>query len=271
MISTLKIATWNILHGTFREDILEGLYFLITKAGTGVICLQEAETRHAGNILAFLEEKGLAFWKLEALEAKPTGAELIVLYDSTCLRIVGPPQLWLMPVLAKKPLLQRMFGRKGVPYIQRAAMATNFLLGGKPIRITTAHLAFEGGVAHCKHQLNTLAKIFRGSSVEREVLCGDFNTTSFLPGENWRKQKVVEQALGPDFVNANPKLPWSFSLATIDPNEPMAFLRHVPPWIRKRLRSRTDYVFGKGMRVAGGEAFDLAGSDHRAVIGTFEA
>jgi len=270
MNSNLKIATWNILHGTFKEDILEGLYFLIAKAGADVICLQEAETRHTGSILAFLKEKGLGQWQLEAMEAKPTGAELIILYNGSRLTLQGNPQLWHMPVLPNKPFLQRMFGRKGIPYVQRAAMATNFLLDGKPIRIVTAHLAYEGGLRHRRKQLSTLGAMLRKTPVEREVLCGDFNTTSFLPGQNWQEQRIVQESLGPDFVNANTDLSWSFSLATIDHTEPVAFLRHIPLWIRKRLRSRMDYVLGRGLRLADGEAFDLRGSDHRAVAGTFE-
>ena len=99
------------------------------------------------------------------------------------------------------------------------------------------------------------------------IVAGDFNTLAPRALRHVH-EKRVEQALGPQYINALPRLSWSYDTSHADPGDGLGFL----PKLHRagvRFRARLDYIFATNVSVTSSAMHDLPGSDHRPLIAAF--
>lgn len=261
-MTTLTCATYNILHGYHRSMILRNIRFLIDE-GADVICLQEAEVRFEPELKKFLAQKSLVGWQMRSAHVG-LGGNVAILWHSGRLRLLRTKVVKL-PKLSVPSRLERL--KKITESIDRAALVGMFEAHGQTFQITSAHIAWEGGSAHRIGQIRHLREALEEDHADVRIVAGDFNTLA--PRALRRVQeKRVEKALGAHYVNALPRLPWSYDISHADPNDGLAFL----PKLHRagmKFRTRLDYIFGTNVEVISGVMHDLPGSDHRPLIATF--
>jgi endonuclease/exonuclease/phosphatase family metal-dependent hydrolase len=141
----------------------------------------------------------------------------------------------------------------------------NFLFRGKALRVTSAHLGWEGGVRHRLKQLAFLREFLDSSPADCDVVAGDFNT--WAPAVFRRRQgKKVQKVLGADYTNTLPKLKWSCDLSYSVPQDGWGPVIRICKPLRIKLKSRLDYLFARNLEVIDAEMLDLPGSDHRPLL-----
>jgi len=262
----LTCATYNILHGYHRDMILKNIRFLVDE-GTDVICLQEVEVRFEPALREFLAQKDLANWQMRSAHAG-WGGNVAILWKSDRFRLVRT-KLIRLPKLRTSSGLQRI----PVPHLRkfdasRAAVVGFFEADGTVFQIASAHIAWEGGNGHRMRQIRHLRDTLEKDTADVRVVAGDFNT---LAPHSLRRlhEKRVERALGTRYVNALPRLAWSYDTSHADPADGLGFL----PALHRagvRFRTRLDYIFASNASVLSGVMYDLPGSDHRPLIAAFD-
>ncbi|MEK6888550.1 MAG: endonuclease/exonuclease/phosphatase family protein [Nanoarchaeota archaeon] len=243
----INLATYNILHGHYKENIIENIGRLIDR-GADTICLQEADLpfeKHLNELLASLPN-----WDIRYSHTGKAG-NLATLWNTSKLKFRNL-ELILLPKA------------EGKEY-QRATQVTLFNYNGKSLRVSNAHLAWEGGLSHRFKQLTYLKEFLEQNPSDYEVICGDFNT--FAPAflRNIQKNKLVK-VLGKDWTNVFPNLAWSCDVSHSYPKDRFHSISTTLKRMGIRLRSCLDYVFVKNLEVVGGEMLDLPGSDHRPLF-----
>jgi endonuclease/exonuclease/phosphatase family metal-dependent hydrolase len=254
------LATYNILHGYYRRQIIENIQLLLSKQ-VDMLCVQEAELP--------LEEFLPPHWKVEYFHAEERGCHLAIAWNTSKF-ILKDTNAFLLPSLVKPDLRQKFTAYK-TEKIQRGALVATFSThGGKTIRVITTHLAWEGGSVNRINQLAfILKKLDTTVQFDHEILAGDFNTavpSVFRKGE----QKKIEHALGKEWTNVMPNLVWTCDISHTDPQDGFETIAKVCKLLRVKGRMRLDYIFSKHLQVASSEMLDLPGSDHRPLLATFE-
>jgi endonuclease/exonuclease/phosphatase family metal-dependent hydrolase len=256
----ITVATYNILHGHYSDLILENIKTLID-AGAGVICLQEADPPFKILLDEFLKQPRYKNWRAHYAHQGPV-SNLAVLWDGLTLE----PQKFhdlLLPNLGHADLVQRL--KRHTSIFQRGALVGNFLFRGKILRVTSAHLGWEGGVRHRLKQLAFLREFLDGSSADCDVVAGDFNT--WAPAVfRGRQGNKVQKVLGAAYTNALPKLKWSCDLSYSVPQDGWGPVVKICRPLGIKLKSRLDYLFVRNLKVVSAEMLDLPGSDHRPLM-----
>ncbi len=263
---TITCATYNILHGYHREMVLNNIRFLIDE-GADVICLQEAEVRFKGALRKFLGQKELTGWQMHSGHGG-FGGNVAILWKSERLQLART-KLIPLPKLRISPTLQNL----RVPQLKkfdtnRVALAGLFEFQGKTVQITSTHIAWEGGSRHRMRQIRHLRQSLEEEHADVRIIAGDFNTLAPRALRHVHERRV-EQALGAHYVNALPKLSWSYDTSHADPGDGLGFL----PKLHRagvRFRARLDYIFGTNVVVTSSAMHDLPGSDHRPLIAVFD-
>ncbi len=262
---TVTCATYNILHGYHRDMILKNIRFLIDE-GADVICLQEAEVRFEPALKKFLTQKSLVGWQMRSAHAG-YGGNVAILWKSGRLRLMQT-RLIRLPKLGSRTSLQQL----RVPRLKkfdtnRVALVGLFESGGQTFQVASAHIAWEGGNGHRMRQIRHLRAMLEKDSADVRIVAGDFNTLAPRSLRHVHERRV-ERALGSQYVNALPKLSWSYDTSHADPGDGLGFL----PKLHRagvRFRTRLDYIFGTNVAVVSSAMHDLPGSDHRPLIATF--
>jgi endonuclease/exonuclease/phosphatase family metal-dependent hydrolase len=260
----LKLATYNILHGFHSELVTNNIKFLIEQ-GANIICLQEADPPIEGQLVKLFGVREFKAWKVKYLRL-PVGGDLAILWDSARLNLQNTENLFLAR-LPKPALNQRVtFKKDGY---QRAALLANFLFNGKTLRVTNTHLAWEGGIKHRFFQLKQIKETLQKQPVDCEILAGDFNTlaNNILLR---RHEKKAENILGKEWINAFPKLRYSYDLVCQGPKGRWNSLVKLCLMLGIKMRLRLDYVFARNLKATSRQMFDLPGSDHKPLLAEFE-
>ncbi len=263
----ITCATYNILHGYHREMVLKNIRFLID-SGADVICLQEAEARFKGALRKFIGHKDLTGWQMHS-EHRGFGGNVAILWKSDRLKLVRT-KLVELPKLHISPTLQRL----RVPQLKRfdtnrVALVGLFESAGKIFQITSVHLAWEGGSCHRIHQIRHMREALEKEHADVRIVAGDFNTLAPRALRHVHERRV-EEALGAHYVNALPKLSWSYDTSHTDPRDGLGFLSTLHR-AGVRLRARLDYIFGTNVSIVSAQMHDLPGSDHRPLMATFSS
>lgn len=263
---TITCATYNILHGYHRELILKNIRFLIDE-GADVICLQEAEVRFKGALRKFLAHKDQVGWQMRSAHAG-YGGNVAILWKSERLRLVRT-NLIPLPKLRAPSKLQRLRVERLRKFdTNRVALVGFFEWAGQTFQITSTHIAWEGGSRHRTRQIRHLREALEKEEADVRIIAGDFNT--FVPRAlRHVQERKVERALGAHYVNALPKLSWSYDISHADPGDGLGFL----PKLHRtglRFRARLDYIFGTNVAVVSSTMHDLPGSDHRPLVAVFD-
>src|SRR3989344_3409130 len=264
---TITCATYNILHGYHREMVLNNIRFLMDE-GADVICLQEAEVRFKGALRKFLGQKELAGWQMHSGHGG-FGGNVAILWKSERLQLAGT-KLVRLP----KPFIPSTLQRLQVPRLKkfdanRVALVGTFKADGQVVQITSAHIAWEGGSRHRMRQIRHLRGALEEEHADIRIIAGDFNTLAPRALRHVHERRV-EQALGAQYVNALPKLSWSYDISHADPGDGLGFL----PKLHRagmRFRARLDYIFGTNVSVVSSRMHDLPGSDHRPLVAVFDS
>lgn len=260
----ITVATYNILHGHHSQLILESIKFLLDQ-GVDTLCIQEADPPFPEVFDEFLHASNMKDWKVRYVHVD-RGGNLATAWNSSKLDL-KEFEVIPLPVLPKPSNLQRLKGHNII--MQRVGAAAGFLVEGKLVRITNVHLAWEGGVRHRLEQLRHLRDVLAKHPVEADVLGGDFNTVA--PARLRRlQQKRVEAILGPEWTNALASLAWSWDTAYTAPQDKGKFVANIARPLGLKLRARLDYLFSRNLKVMSADMFDLPGSDHRPLVGTFD-
>ncbi len=257
----LTCATYNILHGYHREMVLNNIAFLMD-SGADVICLQEVEKRFEPHLRKFLAQQKYVGWQCRCAHVG-FGGNVALLWKSGKLRLKRAHVIAL-PKLRTPSRLQRL--RKMTDRIDRAALVGIFEAKDITFQIASAHVAWEGGNAHRMRQLRFLRERLEKEPADVRIVAGDFNTLA--PRALGRvHEKRVQFTLGAHYVNAHPKLKWSYDISHADPNDGLGFL----PRLHKagvKFRTRLDYIFATNVKVEKSAMHDLPGSDHRPLTAT---
>jgi endonuclease/exonuclease/phosphatase family metal-dependent hydrolase len=260
----ITVATYNILHGHYSDLILNNIANLISE-GVGVICLQEADPPFKRLLEDFLKRPEYKNWQARYAHQGPV-SNLAILWDSSALK----PEKFhdiLLPNLGRADLVQRL--KRHTEVFQRGALVGNFSVGEKAVRITSAHLGWEGGVRHRLNQLAFLKNYLDAHPADADVVAGDFNT--WAPAMFRRRQgKKVQKVLGQAYTNALPKLKWSCDLSYSVPQDGWGPVIKICRPLGIKLKSRLDYLFARNLKVVSAEMLDLPGSDHRPLMAKLE-
>ena len=262
---TITCATYNILHGHHPHFVLKNIRFLIDE-GADVICLQEAEVRFKGALRKLLGEKELAGWEIRSGHAG-FGGNVAILWKSERLQLART-KLVKLPKPLIPSTLQRIQVRRLKRFdANRIALVGVFESGGQTIQIASAHIAWEGGSRHRMRQIRHLREVLEEEAADIRIVAGDFNTLAPRALRHVHERRV-QQVLGAHYVNALPKLSWSYDTSHADPGDGFGFL----PKLHRagvRFRARLDYIFATNVVVTSSAMHDLPGSDHRPLIAEF--
>ena len=262
---TITCATYNILHGYHRELVLSNIRFLIGQ-GADVICLQEAEVRFKGALRKLLGEKDLAGWEMRSGHAG-FGGNVAILWKSERLQLART-KLVKLPKPLIPSTLQRIQVRRLKKFdANRIALVGVFESGGQTIQVASAHIAWEGGSRHRMRQIRHLRETLEEEAADIRIVAGDFNTLAPRALRHVHERRV-QRVLGAHYINALPKLSWSYDTSHADPGDGFGFL----PKLHRagvRFRARLDYIFATNVVVTSSAMHDLPGSDHRPLIAEF--
>jgi endonuclease/exonuclease/phosphatase family metal-dependent hydrolase len=263
---TLTCATYNILHGYHRDMVLKNIRFLI-KEGADVICLQEVEVPFEPALKQFLAQKEFVGWQMRCAHAG-YGGNVAILWRSGKLRYKKAAMVRLPKLKAPTNLRRHVQVKRLRKFdTNRVALVAYFEAGGTVFQITSVHLAWEGGSRHRMNQLRHLRHELEKTPADVRLVMGDFNTLAPMALRRVHERRV-EQTLGSHYVNALPRLKWSYDTSHADPRDGLGFL----PALHRAgvtFRTRLDYIFGKGVSVISGHMHDLPGSDHRPLVAVF--
>lgn len=258
----LTCATYNILHGRYKDMILSNIRTLMQE-GVDVFCLQETPQEFEKELLRFLRRESLMHWRTSFVH-KGHGGHIALLWNANKLSLVRSDAV-LLPSLGKPSGLQRIRGSKRV--MQRVALVGNFLFEGRLVAIVCVHLSWEGGFLHRFRQVQLVRKAVDLHGADCVVVGGDFNTIG--PRTIARIQrKRFEKIFGPGYKHVHPHVKWSFDTSFGDPLDSW----DVAGRFRKvgiKWRTRLDYMFSYNLRVLEADMYDLPGSDHRPLVARF--
>ena len=248
----LKIVTYNIHHGLRVKEVAANLKKLAAEEVT-VFCLQELfELEGQPSVLEILLAALGDGWKSETfLEPGTFNMGVGILWKADVIEPLTIERL-LLPRLSKFNVYETILERGIIRWVneppQRAALIGTFKLNGRLLRITNVHLDCHGHFSQRAKQLTYLAAHLKSlPSVDREIICGDFNTIG-LEVLSKNQEKKIRGLLGPEFINAYPYATPTFN----------------------NLAQRLDYIFVKNMKVREAKVLKLKGSDHFPLVASLE-
>ena len=160
----IALASYNILHGHHSDQIIKNINFLISK-GANVLCLQESDLGFKKSLNNLLKTK-LFDWEVRYFHTGPA-CNLAIIWNNKVLRLKNIEPT-LLPNLPKPSITQRLI-RSALTY-RRGALSAYFSVNGRMIRVTNAHLGWEGGIKHRFRQLKYLRDVLEKKRVYHDVL-----------------------------------------------------------------------------------------------------
>jgi endonuclease/exonuclease/phosphatase (EEP) superfamily protein YafD len=79
----------------------------------------------------------------------------------------------------------------------------------------------------------------------------------------------MAKALGAEYLNVLPSLPWTYDNSYFAPQDGLEKLTKLCRWAGLKFRSRLDYFFARNLKFISGEMLNLPGSDHRPLLAEF--
>ncbi len=251
----ITFATYNILHGYHFKEVLENIKNLFGR-GCDIVCVQEAEID--------FEEILPPNFKVEYFH-HTSACNLAIIYNSSKF-VLKDIQRILLPRLSKVYWTQYFTKYRQIS--ERGIMIVDFLFENKLLRVTNAHLAWEGGTKHRLHQLEYLLQNSKRDASALEIISGDFNTLAPSLLRRFQEKKV--ERILKDYMNVFPGLEWSCDGSNDAPQDGLYKMMKILHFFGINLYSRLDYIFSKNLKKISSEMLDLKGSDHRPLIVTFE-
>ncbi len=257
----LKIATYNILHGYYKDKVLKNIQILV-EGGADVICLQEVEPEFEDVLTHLVKNRN----RKVIYYHHSIGCNLATIYNPAQLTLENSEH-FLLPKLSNPGWRQR-FTNFHSEIIQRGALSVYFMKDSKIIRITNTHMAWEGGDKNRISQFECIKETLSKKSTDCDILLGDFNTFSLALFYR-TKEKKVETTLR-DWTNVLKSLHWTCDSSFTSPTDGLTKFAKIGKIFGIKFRCKLDYIFTKNLKVISKEMLDLPGSDHRPLIADFE-
>jgi endonuclease/exonuclease/phosphatase family metal-dependent hydrolase len=251
MSHNLKVVSYNIHMGQEPQAVVKNIQKFASE-GVKLFCLQEVrqEWKKVSIVELLLKTLG-EDWQAEYfLSNKPNSFDygLCMIWHSSELEPVSFQPIAL-PALEELKTWEKVFElykRKDSGPIQRGALIGTFKMGGKVIRVSTAHLDWQGGFGQRASQIKFIKDNFLShSKVDYEIVCGDFNTLGYFSRK--RQAQQIELLLGEGFKSSFTK-----TYSTFTPKQQL------------------DYIYVKGFSIQGAEVCKVRGSDHFPVMATLK-
>jgi endonuclease/exonuclease/phosphatase family metal-dependent hydrolase len=259
----ITVATYNIMRGLYADLILKNIEVLMNK-GVDVFCFQEADVPFEKPLNTFLQKPEHAGWRVVYGHAGH-GGNIAILWNTQKMQL-RDYELIPFPTLPKPAISQRLGLRREMRH--RAGLACTFAYDRKSVRITSVHFAWEGGMRQRSIELSYLRDVLMRSSVDSDIIAGDFNTVPEIRRRG--QEKKIEKIFGSQWKNALPDIQWTYAMTDyLDPQAGVETISRVCRWLGITFRGRLDYFFTQNVSTVSGEMLDLPGSDHRPIIGTF--
>jgi endonuclease/exonuclease/phosphatase family metal-dependent hydrolase len=256
----IKVATYNILHGTYPDLIIKNIEFLVCK-GADVICLQEAEPEIYDRINNLTKMHGLEVISYH----HSIGCSLITIYNPTVLTLQSSEH-FLLPALSH-PSWQQKLTNFASEIIQRGVLFTSFVHDGKVVRVINTHLAWEGGPKHRISQLEFIKEYLNKQSTDCDILVGDFNTFTLTPT---RTEEIKIENTLPDWTNVSKDISWTCDTQYTSPRDGLTKYAKIGKLFGVKFSCKLDHIFTKNIKIVSKEMFDLPGSDHRPLLAELE-
>ena len=251
------------MHGHYSDLILKNVKFFFAK-GANVVCLQETDLSFKKSLNTLLKKES-GNWKVRYFHTG-IACNLAIIWNDKYLKLKDIKPIYL-PTLSKPSITQRFLRNKQI--FKRGALSACFVINRKTIRVTNAHIGWEGGIKHRMRQLKYLREALGKEQADHGILSGDFNTFAPAMFRHFQKRKV-ERILGKEWVNALPHLKWSCDISYTTPQDGWEKVIKICRLFRIRVRSLLDYMFIYNMTIVSAEMLDLEGSDHHPQLGKFE-
>src|SRR3989344_7840309 len=134
----ITVATYNILHGYYTEQILKNIKLLINK-NTDIICLQEADLSFENTLNNFLRNLTVTSWRVNYIHNTIAG-NVAIMWDSSKLKSENF-EITLLPQSPTSVFTQILIKklRGHFTHFQRVAMTGTFSIENKTIRVTSTH------------------------------------------------------------------------------------------------------------------------------------
>lgn len=246
-MSDLKLVSYNICDSGQQEEIIDNLLDF-SKQGVNMFCLQEVRRPKDGPFIgdSLLEKLGSG-WQAEFfLSDSPASSDygLGILWRSDVIKPVKFERLTFpsLDQLNGYEQLVELIQRKNADPIKRGALIGTFVMHGRNVKVSNLHLDWHGGFKHRFNQLRYLMDNLKSELPHGEIICGDFNTVSFINTTKEQIQKI-NSLLGSEFTNAIPQ----FRPSTI-------FFQHL------------DHIFARNFGVKHAKIHARLGSDHYPVV-----
>jgi len=182
----LTVATYNIQFGINSEKIINNIKILADE-GANIICIQEVITELPkeliiNRILKRLGKNWQASYHIGDGQHR-SGMGTGILWNTDLVTLKHDEKI-LLPKLKKfaphEKLYYKLVGVSPIP-VQRRTTVCYFIINNKPLRVTCLHIDNVGGPLQRMKQLTyLLSQLNKNGTVEREVICGDFNTFDLL-------------------------------------------------------------------------------------------
>lgn len=187
----LTVVTHNVMRGFTIDKLLATYRQLQTRAGLGLLLLQEAEAKHGEKVAQALGPPG-AFRHV-------TREGLSIIYDARRFRLRGEPELVELPLVEKLEGFEKIYvNRNGGKPEQRFALVgvLDPVDGGEPVVVANFHLDAAGKNTHRRRQLDAVvARLKERGLVHRIIAAGD--TNAFVFGRARSQLAILRDMLGP--------------------------------------------------------------------------
>ena len=97
-------------------------------------------------------------------------------------------------------------------------------------------------------QIRHLREVLEEEAADIRIVAGDFNTLAPRALRHVH-EKRVEQALGPQYINALPRLSWSYDTSHADPGDGFGFLNRNDAVFTNLIHSFGKLITDRGIRI----------------------
>lgn len=270
----LIIATYNIQFSLNLRAIKTNISKM-ANMDVSLFCLQEVVPDNGRPSLAeiLLKELGGEWRAICSLgsESSILGMGNCILWNTRILTLQKEQQE-LLPKYNNIKFHEKIFswiaGGVSTSFERRAILGYFKFNDGRSIRVTNVHLDQNGGLKNRRKQLKYLVSILQKNKLEREIICGDFNSFDLL--NKGKEAEMQKELLGKDFTDISRNIGWTADLNDVNFNKGGKLLEFLIKKMHIHIRKKIDYIWVKNLKCLECERLLLKGSDHKPLVAYLE-
>lgn len=265
--NNISVCTYN-LHIWSNASVISDNILKLKNYGVDIFCLQEIQKIRGKQFVGDLIQKKLGKdWQMECFlgdENLKLDHGLAILWNTKKVKALRVKKM-LLPLYPKSTPLFWLFMRRLTGFNhsepdQRKALSIIFKYKNNQLQIITTHIDIVGGQTHRLSQHKFIKKQLL-SNVDKQVICGDFNT---IGKKNRKEIREIQKVYGKDFLEVSSDIVWTQDFY----NCPLAFawLNKLVKIIHFHFKQKLDHVLVRGFNSFAVKRIELNGSDHLPVI-----